>query len=350
MWDAAAGDEFVEDGRFEQFLKRTPTGPAWAVTRIKANMRGAFEALEEVEEEDQLWGVVVGWRIAIEACVESIPEWSWEFEDRVNERLREMAIPAKFEVRRATRSMRNVIIGISGAAGGGKTCSSLRLAKGMANGGQIVLIDTEQGKSTEFAPRDGEVIKEEFDPELPLFDYQIIDLPPPHNPERFRLAVNVAARLRPAVLIIDNITDEMHGTGGQLDMKDNAPETDKLGWREPKSQHRALMNTIKQRPWYVILTIRAKEKIRPATVAEKRATGLGVINTGWSPQCDGGLYYDCAMLQLVDNGIPNGSEERPWKLPPSLRRHLVPGQPFDENVGRRIAEWCQPQGAWVEEE
>lgn len=347
MWDAEVGDEFVGERRFEWYMKRTPTGLAWAVTRVKAEMRLAFEALEDATDEGMVWGVTEGWRTAIEACVESVPEWADEFEERVNERLRAMAIPPKFEVRRATRSIRNVILGIAGAAGGGKTCSSLRLAKGLAGDGEIVLIDTEQGMATKFAPRGDEVVPDVFDPELPLFDYQIIDLPPPHNPERFKFAVNAAARLKPAVLIIDNITDEMHGIGGQLEMKDNPPPSDPYGWQEPKRQHKALMNALKQRPWYVILTIRAKDKQRPPTKEEKRAQGHGgFIDCGWQPQCDGGLYYDCLLLQLVDGGIPNGSEERPWKFPPNLRRYIPAGRPFDEEMGRRIAEWCQPQGTW----
>lgn len=261
-----------------------------------------------------------------------------------------MAIgPTRFEVRPAERAMRNVVLGLCGAAGGGKTCSALRLATGLANGGDIVLIDTECGKATEFAPRRDETVPPAFDPELPLFRFGIIDLPPPYNPDRFRQAVVAAARVRPKVLIIDNISDELHGEGGELDMKDATPPTDKFGWIEPKRQHRLLVNKLRAYPWYVILTIRAKEKIRPATSIERKMTGNSIVNEGWAPQCDGGWYYDTNLLQLLDGGVPNGATERPWKCPPALARIMVPKAPLTEEVGRRIAEWAQPTGTWNDE-
>ncbi len=349
-WDAAVDLEHLADSRFAPLFKFTSAGPAWAVTRVKGAMRKAFRELGELEAfarfgvnvADELVWLVEGSRVELEACRCAVPQWCDEFEERV------MAIGGmpKFEVRPAERAIRNVMIGVCGAAGGGKTCSALRLATGLAGGGDIVLIDTECGKATEFAPRAGERIPGEFDSELPLFRFGTIDLDPPFSPDRYRMAVAAAARVKPKVLIIDNFSDEMHGTGGQLDMKDAAPDSDKFGWIEPKRQHRALMNRLRTHPWYVILTIRAKEKVRPASREEKRMGAAGVVNEGWLPQCDGGLYFDVNMLQLVDGGVPNGATERPWKFPPALRRAVVAGQPLTEETGRRIAEWAQPRGTW----
>ena len=349
--DAFVLDDCLDITVFRGYWKHTPHGAAWSVTRIKAAARSAFDALDDVTDEDALWGVAEGYKVALEACLYAIPEWCDEFERRFNERLASMTTaPTRFEVRPAIRAMRNIIIGICGAAGGGKTCSALRLATGLANGGDIVLIDTECGKATEFAPRNGEAIPGVFDPELPLFRFGVIDLSPPFSPDRFRMAVTAAARARPKVLIIDNISDEMHGEGGQLDLHDNAPPTDKFGWIEPKRQHRQFVNRLTTYPWYVILTIRAKERIRPATAVEKKLTGSGIINEGWLPQCDSGWYYTTNLLQLIDGGAPNGALERPWKCPPALGRIITHGQPLTEDIGRRIAEWAAPTGTWEDGE
>jgi hypothetical protein len=250
----------------------------------------------------------------------------------------------RFEIQPAVRGIRNVLIGLCGAPGGGKTCSALRLATGMARGGPIILIDTESYRSSEFAPAPGESIPDQFDPSNPLFKFNILPLDPPFSPDRFRIAVATAARAQPAVLIIDNITHELSGPGGQLDMRDTAGPGDKFGWRAPKAAHLRLMNTITQRPWYVVLCVRAKEKIKPA------GSGQGIINEGWLPQCDGGLPYECTLFQLVDQGVPCGINERPWKLPASMRRLVPTDRPLDEAVGRAIANWAQPEGTWTEED
>ena len=252
----------------------------------------------------------------------------------------------KFTIRRAHRDIQNVLIGLVAAPGGGKTCTALRLARGIAPTGRIIMVSTERGKSTEYAPHEGDPVPAEFDPASPTFDVDVIEMGPPFSPARFEAAVRAAAAERPSVLIIDNITDEMHGEGGQLDLKENAPDSDKFGWIEPKRQHRGLMNELRSRPWYVIMTIRAKEKIRPASAREKRQGLTGVINEGWLPQCDGGLHYDCTILALLDQGVIQGRATPPWKLPPALA-DLANGQPLDEAAGRAIAHWAQPKGQWA---
>lgn len=300
----------------------------------------AFEALAEAQTIDEVAWVLEGSRVELEACRCSIPEWCYEFEERVMA----LGVMPKFEVRPAERAIRNVLLGIAGEPGGGKTCSALRLATGLAGDGDIVLIDTEQGKATEFAPRRGETIGEFFNPDLPLFRFGVIELDPPYTPERYRLAVAAAARAKPRVLIIDNITDEMYGEGGMLDVV-NAGGGDVRNWASPREAHRRLVNKLKSHPWYVIITIRAGERTK---VDKQPGMKMTVEKQPISPWCDKSYYFDCTMLQLVDGGVPNGAFERPWKIPPALRRLIPPGHPLSEDVGRRIAEWCQPQGTWEE--
>lgn len=340
-WDAPVDDRYLQNEHFAQFIKQTPYGPAWAVTRVKAAMRPVFEALENVENADELAWLLEGSRFELEACWCSIPEWCFEFEERIMA----IGIMPRFEVRPAERAIRNVILGIVGEPGGGKTCSALRLARGLAGDGDIVLIDTEQGRATAFAPRAGEVVSGEFDPDVPLFHFGIIELDAPYTPERYRLAVAAAARSKPRVLIIDNITEEMYGEGGMLDVV-KALGGEVTHWKEPRDAHRRLVNKLNAHPWYVILTIRADSRTR---IEKKPGQKMNVEQVPALPMCDKSFYFSCMMMQLVDGGVPNGATERPWKIPPALRRLMTPGRPFDEDTGRRIAEWCQPRGTWAEE-
>lgn len=318
---------------------------------IKDALRAAFADVDAADDQSALEGILgtQTLHVALDACYIALPHWHTAFTRHFLARWKELdspmapAPPPSFIIEPATRSIRNVIIGLCGAPGGGKTCSALRLATGLAHEREIVLIDTESGRSTEFASPAGTPLPEgPFNPAAPLFRFSVLHFPPPHSPYRYRAAIITAARRKPAVLIIDNISHEMHGIGGQLDMRDAAGPSDKFGWRAAKAAHLQMMQALMAYPWYVILTIRAKEKIKPA------GAGGGIVNEGWLPQCDGSLPYDCTLLQLLDEGVPNGAAERPWKLPASLR-HLIPlDRPFDEACGAALAKWCQPEGTWTD--
>jgi len=363
-WDRPLGTLYAADERFAKFAKPSVSlHPSWRIMAVKAAVRELFYDLEAASDLSELLGIIASEdaRIALDACVQCVPQWASEFENRLNTKARMMAGPtpmSHFEIRPAVRNIKNNIIGLVAPAGGGKTCSALRLATGLARGGEIVLIDTEYGKPTEFAPKDGETVSD-FNPDNPIFNFKTISLDPPYSPDNYRAAATFAARTRPAVLIIDNFTYEHSGPGGQLEMKDAAQAAaeanprgggDKFGWREPKEAHRRLMNRLMLHPWYVILCIRAKEKIRPAN-KEEQAVGIrGIVNEGFLPVCDGSLHSDCVMFQLLNKGMPIVSEDYPWRVAAGIKRLLSPSRRLDEETGRLISEWAQPRGSWGEEE
>ncbi|CAB4192883.1 hypothetical protein UFOVP1244_116 [uncultured Caudovirales phage] len=362
-WNRPLGHIYLADERFAKFAKPSVSlHPSWRMMAVKKAARELFFDLESAGDLSELWGVVASEeaRIALDACTQCVPYWASEFERLFNEKARMMAGPipmSHFEIKPAVRNIRNNIIGLVAPAGGGKTCSALRLATGLARGGEIVLIDTEYGKPTEFAPKNGEAVGD-FNPENPLFSFKTISLDPPYSPDNYRAAATFAARMRPAVLIIDNFTFEHAGPGGQLQMRDAALAAaeanprgggDKFGWREPKKAHGLLMDRLMLHPWYVILCIRAKEKIRPANKEEIAAGIRGIVNDGFLPVCDGSLHSDCVMFQLLDKGMPIVSEDYPWRVAAGIKRLLSPSKRLDEETGRLIAEWAQPKGSWEEE-
>jgi len=351
---------YLADDRFAKFAKPgTTTPPVWRRMAVKRAAISLFADVDSAGDLSELWGIVASEdaRIALDACKHCVPQWASEFESRFNKKARMMAGPipmSQFTIEPAVRNIRNNIIGLCGPSRSGKTCSALRLATGMAQGRKIILIDTELGRPTEFAAKDGETVGE-FDPDNPLFNFDTISLDPPFSPERYRAAATTAARARPAVLIIDNFTEEHAGPGGQLDMQKKAQDDaaanprgggDKFGWREVKRAHGKLMDRLTLHPWYVILCIRAKRKVRPANKDEIAAGIRGIVDDGFLPVCDGELSYDCSMFQLIRNGMPLVSEDWPWGVASGIKRLLHPSKRLDEETGRLIAEWAQPKGTW----
>src|SRR5690348_7868742 len=85
-----------------------------------------------------------------------------------------------------------LMIGISGPSGGGKTLSALRVATGLAAGGPIAFIDTENGR--------GLFYKDDF-----TFLYRA--LAEPYAPEAYWEAIQDAvSNVQPAVIVIDSFS------------------------------------------------------------------------------------------------------------------------------------------------
>ena len=60
---------------------------------------------------------------------------------------------SRFEVKEAVREYAPLLLGMSGASGGGKTVCALRLAHGIQDevGGDILMIDTDNGRGLFYA-------------------------------------------------------------------------------------------------------------------------------------------------------------------------------------------------------
>ena len=79
-----------------------------------------------------------------------------------------------FEIRKATKKQAKARIGFVAPSGAGKTYSSLILATELAQGGKIVLIDTENRSSEKYAD---------------IFDFDILEFDAPYTPQRYVEAI-----------------------------------------------------------------------------------------------------------------------------------------------------------------
>lgn len=102
---------------------------------------------------------------------------------------------------------------IVGDSGDGKSTTALRLAKGMAQGGRILVIDTDNGRAN---LNHG------------LCEFDTYNLKTPCNGDDYSEAVKAAIKLNPAVVIVDSVSEEHR----QM-LQDYADHMDR-GWKNYK--------------------------------------------------------------------------------------------------------------------
>lgn len=147
---------------------------------------------------------------------------------------------------RATKKQSKARIALTGPAGSGKTFTALQIAKVLAQGGKIALIDTERGSASKYS---GDVA-----------DFDVCELSD-FNPANFIAAISDAEEQGYAVLIIDSLSHEWEGEGGILSMVDKAQQSAKnqfTVWGKLTPKHNAMIGAMLGARMHVIATLRVK--------------------------------------------------------------------------------------------
>jgi hypothetical protein len=253
-----------------------------------------------------------------------------------------------------------VILGIQGPPGGGKTLSALKLARGIrkVRGGRIKVIDTENGRSLPYRA-EGMALET---PTLVHFDW--IPFDPPFPPQDFTKALVDASDDDTAAIIIDSISDEHEGIGGVLEWHER--EIDRMlgsdagnysrrqamnqaGWIEPKAARVRLVHQILHTKVPLILTFRAREKVKPVKVNKGGRETTVPTNIGWQPIGAGELVSTCTLNCLLPpraEGVPTWTgatvqEDFVLKLPDYLKAIFQEPGPINELQGEAIARWAK---------
>lgn len=237
--------------------------------------------------------------------------------------------------RPATREHTPLIVGLAGPTKSGKTLSAHRLAVGLADGGQVVMINAEGAKGHQYADR---------------FTYQACDLTPPFRPERYTEALIAALELKPAVVIIDSLSHMHDGPGGLLEYHDQ--ELDRMAgndqakrarmtwaaWIRPKAAENEFIYAMLGADCHIIACFRAKEKIRIVK-------GKDPIDLGWQPIAGERVAFETIFTLTLpphSKGVPDLSisEMR------SPFDELIPaGRQLDEPTGAALREWAAGSAA-----
>lgn len=192
-----------------------------------------------------------------------------------------------FQVKKAKREKIYVKVALMAPSGGGKTYGSLRLATGMAEEieretgkkAKILLANTEQKRGYYYANE---------------FDYDIVDIDAPHNPEKYVELIEFAVAEGYDILIIDSTSHEWEGKGGCLELQQQAGGTYQ-SWAKVTPRHNKFINAIADSQIHLIATMRGKDQYE-INKDDRGKTSVQKLGVG-AKQRDGFEYeFTCTFL------------------------------------------------------
>jgi hypothetical protein len=235
--------------------------------------------------------------------------------------------------RPATRENVNLLIGLAGGTGSGKTYTGCRLASGMAGSKRFAVIDTENGRASHYADQ---------------FRFDVAQLHAPFTPAAYTEAILAADQAGYPVIMVDSMSHEYAGEGGVLDMQEaeftrmgGRGEVKVASWIKPKNEHKRMVQRLLQARAHLILCFRAEPKIEIAkqdgkTVIVPKQSLVGL--DGWIPVAEKNLPFELtvSLLFTADKpGVP-----KPIKLQEQHRALFPLDKPVTEESGRLVAAWA----------
>lgn len=177
--------------------------------------------------------------------------------------------------RKATKTQSKLRMALYGVSGSGKTYSALAIASGL---GRVAVIDTERGSASKYAGR---------------FEFDVLDMQPPYSPARYVEAIRAAEAEGYDVLVIDSLTHAWSGSGGALEMVDNAAKRSTsnnsyVAWRDVTPQHNMLIDAMIQSRCHIVATMRSKTEY----VMETRNGKQVPVKKAMAPIQRDGMEYE----------------------------------------------------------
>lgn len=236
-----------------------------------------------------------------------------------------------FHFRPAKRENTPLIVGIAGPTKSGKTYSAHRIARGLADGGTVAMINAEGAKGHQYADE---------------FDYVATDITAPFRPERYTEALKAALEIRPAVVIIDSMSHMHDGPGGMLEYQQDELQRlagDKTGrdrdrynwtaWIKPKAAENEFIYTMLGADCHIVACFRAKEKI-------KVIPGQQPIDLGWQPIAGERVAFETIFTVI----LPPHSKGKPDLAISEMRKPfdtlIRDGEQLTEQTGAALREWA----------
>lgn len=165
---------------------------------------------------------------------------------------------------------------ISGPSGAGKTWTSLSLAQALADGGKVLLIDTEKESALTYADS---------------FEFDHLPWRPPYDPSELTQTLKELGDGY-TVVVIDSLSKFWRGVGGTLDIADGKFG----GWRAARPAQEAMIEAVLHLPAHVILAVRSKM----AYAVEEQNGKQKVSRMGLAPQQDDDLMYEMNVAFDID--------------------------------------------------
>jgi len=209
-------------------------------------------------------------------------------------------------------------VALYGAAGSGKTKTSLEIATGL--GETIAVIDTEHGRSRHYARQ---------------YDFDQLELDNYH-PHQYIDAIHEAEDMGYETIIIDSLSHAWVGEGGLLELQADIvrkdPRAEFSSWNQHINPiHRRLIETMLKSSCHIIATMRAKTEY----VVEKNDKGRNAPRkVGIGPEQRKGMDYEFDVIGYLDDDHTLYIEKD--------TSDLFHGQSFKlptAEIGKTLADW-----------
>jgi AAA domain len=244
----------------------------------------------------------------------------------------------EFKIERAKRTQARLRLAVTASSNGGKTWSSILIAKGIVEHmieqgiltgtleGKIGVIDTERKSSTLYEH---------------LAPFDCVHLNPPYSADRYGQALTVLEGAGYPVIIVDQISHAWSGPGGMLAMLNRVAKSDHYGntfnaWGDITPAQDAFIDRLLSSPAHLIVTMRQKtEWVLEAKVGRDGKEKLQPRRIGTKPiQRDGVEYEFTTLLGLdTDTHLATTLKNRCPVFKDGVQVLL------NEDVGKRLAEW-----------
>ena len=221
------------------------------------------------------------------------------------------------QLKKATRKQVKLRLNISAPSGAGKTYSALRMAKGICGDWEkVAVIDTENGSASLYSN---------------LGSFNVIDLSPPFQPEKYIQALNACVEAGIEVIIIDSSSHEWTCLleENELLAQSSFRGNTWSAWSKTTPRHDKFINAVLHCNAHVITCTRSKME----TVMGE---GKKVHKVGMKDQQREGWEYELTVSLNIDR-------DTHLAIPSKDRTNLFEGkQPFliTEETGKEIANWC----------
>jgi hypothetical protein len=222
------------------------------------------------------------------------------------------------KLKKATRQQVKLRLNISAPSGAGKTFSALRMAYGLCGDwNKVAVIDTENGSASLYSH---------------LGPFNVVDLQPPFQPEKYTEALNACTNAGMEVIIIDSSSHEWNCL---LDENEVLAQTSFRGntwsaWSKTTPRHDKFVASVLHCNAHVITCTRSKMETVMGEGKKVHKVGMkDVQREGWEYELTVSLNLD------RDTHLATPSKDR---------TNLFEGkQPFliTEETGQAIKQWCE---------
>lgn len=244
-----------------------------------------------------------------------------------------------FEIVRAQRSQARLRLGLTAPSGGGKTWSSLLLAKGIVEAllsaglpgtieGKIGLIDTERKSSQLYSH---------------LVPFDTIEMEAPYTVDRYLAALRQFEKAGYLVVIIDQVTHAWSGVGGILEVAEKMSKgqggNSFNAWATATPEYQRFVDGLLASSCHLICTMRQKTKWE---MTERQNASGRMTKTptriGMAPEMRAGFEYEFTTLLglSVEGNVATNLKDRSG----------VFGE-IGNVVGRLDESWARRMAAWL---